>query len=262
MKCPACGYENPPETRYCLRCGKALVPPVPQAAPPVRPVHRISKGLVAVLCLIGAMTMVILIGIALSLPFHAYVGSTRAVASSVEAADENAKLFDALDYPIFSSEEDQKYFGQFINRDARTLRLPESEITMELPEMIDFHFSYDDMPGMLLMEFTTPDDLSVSITSSTMDTTPYTRDVAEENEKSGLYRNIEGTQTQYYYQLAPRQESAGQDSVLVTTAVLVDCKSSRSTTILVSQPIEHDGQQSEELLDTMLESTGLAKTKE
>jgi len=37
MNCPACGFENPGDARFCGRCGAAFGPACPSCRAPVKP---------------------------------------------------------------------------------------------------------------------------------------------------------------------------------------------------------------------------------
>lgn len=45
MKCPKCGFDNPPEAKFCGKCGEPLAAPTP--APPMPPPagEAVSQGM-------------------------------------------------------------------------------------------------------------------------------------------------------------------------------------------------------------------------
>lgn len=264
MKCQKCSFDNPGETRYCLHCGALILPPVPKDPQPQDRFPHKNRAwivVVGVLVWLAGMSLVV----TLVLGFIQDLSYSPDIYSSYESG-ESAETYNPLLSPHFSSDQDEKNFKRFVNAEKRTLRLPDSELTIQLPEINDFSFSYDEARQTLVMEMDTNTNQVVTITSSLTDTTPYTKSEAEEFERSGLYRGIEGNEDQYFYILSETSRTASGN--------IVDCKARRTTSVIVYDPYgsqaesrdysdEPDSQQKERreqaavLLEQLLDSTGL-----
>ena len=48
MQCPKCSFENPPEARFCGKCGETMKPPAPPTPPPAGVVSKEMKMGIAI----------------------------------------------------------------------------------------------------------------------------------------------------------------------------------------------------------------------
>lgn len=213
MQCPKCSYENPSGIRYCLNCGAKMIPPVPEEKKAPLRESKKTTLITMTLLLIGLVLITggILFGLLVS-------------GSSGSSAPQKSELAQGEAEP-YASTQDESAVYQFVDFSTGTLTLPGSKIQMGLPDFYDYRFDYDEARQFLVFEIDTQDGMTITVTSSSLNASPYTKSEAEASQKTGLYHSIEGKEDLYYYILPPNGPTAN--------ATIIDCLNNTSTNITV-----------------------------
>lgn len=241
MKCPKCEYENPSGVRYCVKCGSQMIPPIPPAnGKNAR--HRPKRQTNTHRVLIAALSifMVIGVGILALLLFLPSGSGSQSVQTAVvpDFPEENTDVIEEADLQEDTAESpannlpgrDSNDFSQYVNLNTRTVKIPESELTLTFPEYTDYLFDFDQNNGQMIFEIHTADNMIVTITSSRLNALPFTKSEAETADSPTIYHTIQGEETEYYYILQPNSS--------IVTGTIIDCDNNRSTSVnVVSQSL-------------------------
>lgn len=241
MRCPKCEYENPSGVRYCVKCGSQMIPPIPPAnsRPPVR-----SKAAPAghrVLFL--ALSIFLFLGIGVLLIFILLPSNSGAVqVAEVPVLNDEAITESETQEQATTNNNlpgrDSSDFSEYVDLKKRTVKIPESELTLTFPEYSDYLFDYDQNNGQMIFEIHTTDNMIITITSSRLNALPFTKSEAESSDNQTLYHTIQGEETEYYYILQPNSS--------IVTGTIIDCENNRSTSInVVSQTVSYETSNSE-----------------
>ncbi len=241
MKCPKCEYENPSGVRYCVKCGSQMLPPIPPANRKnsrSRSKRRINTHRV----LIAALSIFMAVGVGILALFLFLPGrnTSQSTQTAVVPAlpEENADVIDEADLEENTAEapandlpgRDSSDFSRYVNLNTRTVKIPESELTLTFPEYTDYLFDYDQNNGQMIFEIHTADNMIVTITSSRLNALPFTKSEAETADSPTIYHTIQGEETEYYYILQPNSSTV--------TGTIIDCDNNRSTSVnVVSQSL-------------------------
>lgn len=233
MKCPKCSFENPTGTRYCQHCGSDMIPPIPQenhasslVSTKRNPFRSILLFFLIIFVLTGVVLSIVVYGISRNSE-STNVAVTETI-PGVPVLPEEEEPVDETDNAaeLYASD----YFSEFVDLDKRTIKLPESEMVLSFPEYSDYQFDYDPERESLLFEVITPDQTVVTIASSQLHASPFTKSEAEASQRQGLYYKIEGDEDEYYYML-PASGS-------IVNGTIIDCNYNRSTTITVYSQLD------------------------
>lgn len=225
MKCPRCNLENPSGIRYCLRCGSPLTPPIPRG-PESRRNHKADQNIFRMVIL--ALIAIVVIATLILTTIDLFIGSARSSVSYPETVQDN----------IASEEEVPEY----VDFSHCILTIPGSNIEIVFPEFIDYFYDFNEETGRLLFEITTADDLTITFSSSILNTPPYTKSEAEASQQQNeLFYAIEGTENEYYYILP--------SDLATTYGTIIDAYSNRLVNITV---VDHNyvSEDSEESYDS------------
>lgn len=248
MKCPKCSYENPSGVRYCLKCGSQMVPPLPVQKRPRRKTASKAGMLIALSVALIAAFSVGIGFLILGLVAHDEI-------SQNETAVAEAPMDSVEEAELIPENPKTAYLDQFVNFDAKTLSIPDSSLKIQFPDYDTYTFDYDPSRQLLIFALETPDNLSVTYTSSKLNAAPYTKSEAEASSKTGLYHSIAGEEDEYYYILPANGPTAN--------ATIVDCVNNRSTTITVydkdwkleeheSAPVSEESSEAAESMEDVL----------
>lgn len=232
MRCPKCEYENPSGVRYCVKCGSQMIPPIPPTnRRPSKPRstaapagHRVLFLALSIFLLLGLVVLLVFI----LLPSHS--GAVQ-VAEVPVLNDETMMEPETQEQATTNNNlpgRDSSNFSEYVDLKKRTVKIPESELTLTFPEYSDYLFDYDQNNGQMIFEIHTTDNMIITITSSRLNALPFTKSEAESSDNQTLYHTIQGEETEYYYILQPNSS--------IVTGTIIDCENNRSTSInVVSQ---------------------------
>lgn len=209
MKCPRCNLENPSGIRNCLRCGSLLTPPLPKGPTSRRP-HKEDQKIfrMVILALIG----IILIATLLLATIDLLIGSAQSSVTYPEDVQDT-----------IAEEEEVPEYVDFNNN---ILSIPDSDIEIEFPDFTDYFYDFNEETGRLLFEINTDDHLTITFSSSILNTPPYTKSEAEASQQQNeLFYAIEGTENEYYYILP--------SDLATTYGTIIDAYSNRHVNITV-----------------------------
>lgn len=236
MKCPKCSFNNPSGTRYCQHCGSDMIPPIPQAdhgsglvSSRRNPFRSILLFFIMIFVFVGLIMTVVL------LTFSHGSSKVETIVQE-EASPAEIPPVPETDSNNLVTPYTYDYFSDFVDLDKRTVTLPESGMVLEFPEYSDYQFEYDPERESMIFEIVTPDDTVMTIASSQLHASPFTKSEAEASQRQGLYYKIEGDEDVYYYMLPP--------SGSTVSGTIIDCNYNRSTTITVFSRLEETGGQS------------------
>lgn len=218
MKCKKCGYDNPPRARECIRCGQSLLPAIPAGAgqPPAMPddvqaaASRKRRFLFAAGGVLAVSVLVLLAGVSsfsFSRSFQVSSDNTAVVieqdgaAGAAPSEEESKSVESPADdyYQDGISNDDPDTYVALYNAKDHTLKLPETDIVLGMPDNVQSVMLYDLNYGGTA-EIDTDSGISILITSSA--TTGNLFSISEQEEYFSdqyNYSRIEGSETRYFY---------------------------------------------------------------
>lgn len=195
MRCSHCGFDNESGTYRCRKCGNSLLPPLPREiytqAPSgnihktERRVRRLAFGSMCLLfgMMIGGIAMLLIVSA------QAFVGiQSENTAAVIEEADEVTE-------GTVSSEVEG-----FIDIDITgdRLMLPASDITIGLPEYVDYQVNVDMANQKVVHVFDMDNGLRMEIFCYKMDY-PFSKSAEEDYFMEEYdYDSLEGQEDQYF----------------------------------------------------------------
>ncbi len=202
MKCPKCGLDNPAKTRYCLRCGSILLPPVPKPSVPVPPAQKKGKSPIFWICSTIGLFFVLMI-----------VGGIFFSLIAVIVADDSPETIITEVEPVNTpwvevAAGTNRDFTEYLDESSGEVTVPDSHLSFTMPASWGYRFAYDEARRSAIIEAETQDETIVTVTITELTADPVSLSEIENNDSNGMYWAVEGDKDLYYYILNPNGRTA------------------------------------------------------
>lgn len=244
MKCPKCGLDNPAKTRYCLRCGSILLPPVPQPEQS-RPDHprRKSTGFWVGVTLITILG--VLIFFSLSIAFLMVSDQSQVAVTEIALTEDGG---DSVDAWVEIAAGSDRSFEDYLDPDKSVISIPGTSLHFDLPTSYGYRFAYDQTRRQAVIEAETTENTTITLTITELTSDPILRSEIDSEDSDSIYWTIEGTDDLYYYILNPTGRMA--------SGTLVDAKNNISVNLVYDQNLSGFDEPYEEMDEYSDESDG------
>lgn len=217
MRCKHCGYENDSGVYRCQKCGNSLLPslpkeiylrPVPHASAQAE--KRFRQSLTIVVCIFAVLVLGTIASV-IVYSADAFNNSTAAVQSDEQASESTTVIADFED-------------AETLEVEKGILKLPDSDITVGIPDYIKYTFSYEAVSATATYSFELGEGLSMDLVCSRTDY-PFTKSEQEEYFMEEYdYDRIEGSDDQYFIMQSDEKQAQ---------ATIIDRLSSHNYQIIV-----------------------------